>query len=91
MEATFYAPRFKDGKILALADVEIADGVIVKGFRVVNGDKGLFAAVPSKSVQVQGETRYFNQVAFTGPEIKERFLAALLEAYARWEQEKKEG
>lgn len=91
METSFYEPRYKDGKILALADVELTEGVIVKGFRVVRGDKGLFAAVPSKSVQVQGETRYFNQVSFASPEIKARVLGELLAAYQRWEEEKRSG
>lgn len=88
MDTSFYEPRYKDGKVLALVDVEVTEGVIVKGFRVVKGDKGLFASVPAKSVQVQGETRYYHQVTFASPEIRSRFLGAILEDYARWEKEK---
>ena len=91
METSFHEPRYKDGKTVALVDVEVAEGVVVKGFRVVKGDKGLFAMVPSKSVQVQGETRYYKQVTFASLEIRDRFLGELLEAYRRWEKDDREG
>jgi DNA-binding cell septation regulator SpoVG len=84
MEATFYLPKFRDGKILAFADVLVADGMIVRGFRVVDGDKGLFAAVPSRGVVVDGETRYMKQVTFTNSNVRESFLSELLEDYYRW-------
>lgn len=84
MQVSFYEPRNKDGKIRAFADVDVAEGVIVRGFRVVDGAKGLFASVPQRSVMVSGQTRYMNQVVFAKPELKERFLAELLEAYRAW-------
>ena len=86
MEPKFYEPKFKDSKILAFADIEIVDGITVRGFRVVNGDKGLFASVPQRPVNIEGETRYLNQVVFSTPEKKEKFLAELLEAYEEWEK-----
>lgn len=84
MEAKFYEPKFKDGKILAFADVDLVEGVTVRGFRVVNGDNGIFAAVPSRPVMVEGETRYFNQVVFAEASKRDEILDKLLEAYARW-------
>ena len=86
MKVEFSAPRGRDTKILAFADVTIADGVIVRGFRVSDGVNGVFAAVPTKAVETNGETRYWNQVAFESPEIKERFLAELLESYWKWKR-----
>lgn len=88
MQASFYEPKYKDGKILAFADIDLADGVIVRGFRVVDGAKGLFAAVPTRGVVVSGQTRYMNQVVFARPELKERFLSELLEAYRLWQDER---
>ncbi len=41
METKFYPPTIKDGKILAFADVDIVEGITVRGFRIVNGDNGL--------------------------------------------------
>ena len=90
MQASFYEPKYKEGKILAFADVDIGEGVIVRGFRVVDGAKGLFAAVPQKGVLVSGQTRYMNQVVFAKPELKERLLSDLLEAYRRWRDERDE-
>ena len=84
MEAHFYAPRTKRGKIVAFADVELEEGVFVRGFRIVDGDRGRFAAVPSRPVNVNGETRYWNQIGFANKKRKETFMAELLEAYDRW-------
>lgn len=86
MEAKFSEPKFKDGKILAFADVDLATGVTVRGFRVVSGEQGVFAAVPSKPITVEGKTRYMNQVVFSDPALKERFLSELLDSYHSWEQ-----
>jgi DNA-binding cell septation regulator SpoVG len=85
MEANFYEPRYnRDGKIVALADVVVAEGIIVKGFRVVRGEKGLFASVPTRSFVAEGKTRFLPQVTFTSPEHRSRFLGALLEAFQKW-------
>ncbi len=91
VEAKFSEPKFKDGKILAFADVDLVGGITVKGFRVVSGDQGLFAAVPSRPVTVDGRTRYMNQVVFSDPTIKERFLTDLLDSYHAWEQQREPG
>lgn len=90
MEAKFYEPKYKDGKILAFADVQLADGITVRGFRVVNGVNGTFAAVPSRPVTVEGQTRYQNQVVFEKRETADRFLAKLLEAYEAWSRKEAE-
>jgi len=87
MDASFYEPRYKkDGKIVALADVDISDGIIVKGFRVIRGEKGLFASVPTKSFLVEGRTRYMPQVVFASPDRRSQFLEALLDAYQKWKE-----
>ena len=84
MDMRFYSPKAKDGKILAFADVTLADGMIVKGFRVVDGDNGRFAAVPSRSFMVDGTPRFVNQVAFTTADFRESFLRELLDGYELW-------
>jgi DNA-binding cell septation regulator SpoVG len=86
MEVCFYPRKQKEGKILAFADVVVADGITVRGFRVVDGDKGLFAAVPSRSFTVDGKPRFANQVVFATQEIRDRFLSELLESYYQWQQ-----
>ncbi len=86
MKVEFSSPKGRDTKILAFADVTIGEGIIVRGFRVSDGVNGVFAAVPSKPVRINGEQRYWNQVAFESQEIRERFLAELLESYNRWKE-----
>jgi DNA-binding cell septation regulator SpoVG len=83
MVVTFHPPK-RDGKILAFADVMVADGITVCGFRVVDGDNGLFADVPSKGFQVDGTTRFYRQVIFADKELKERFLSELIDEFHRW-------
>jgi DNA-binding cell septation regulator SpoVG len=83
MEANFYPSRY-DGKVLAYADVEVVKGIMVRGFRVVNGKNGLFASAPQKPFVVGGETRWASQVLFSDSELKERFLAEILDAYRLW-------
>jgi DNA-binding cell septation regulator SpoVG len=89
MIVTFYPPK-KDGKIIAFADVMVADGITIRGFKVINGDKGLFAAVPSRGFEVEGETRWANSVVFADSELRERFLSKLLEDFHRWDKSRRE-
>ncbi len=84
MEAKFYEPMYKDGKIVAFADIDVAEGITIRGFRVIKGVNGLFAAVPSKPVTVDGQTQYMKQVVFDTNDHREEFLAKLLRDYAAW-------
>jgi len=86
MEAKFYEPKYKDGKIVAFADVDLAEGITLRGFRVIAGVNGLFAAVPSKPVTVDGQTEYVKQVVFDTNGHREEFLAKLLNDYQAWMQ-----
>ena len=92
MDISFYEPRYnKEGKIVAFADVNVADGIIVKGFRVIRGENGLFASVPTKSFVVEGRTRYTPQVVFANPDQRTRFLSGLLDAYQKWNEGRSDG
>jgi len=84
MKVEFYPAKSRDTKILAFGNVTVAEGIVVRGFRIVDGAKGVFAAVPSRPITVNGEARFVNQVAFESAEIRERFLAELLDDYHRW-------
>ncbi len=86
MEAKFYEPKYKDGKIVAFADVDLAEGITIRGFRVINGANGLFAAVPSRPVTVDGQTQYMKQVVFDTNDHRDEFLAKLLLDYEAWRQ-----
>lgn len=90
MKVDFYPPKGRDTKVLAYADVTVVEGVVIRGFRVTDGAKGVFASVPSKPFTVNGERRFWNQVKFTNEEIRERFLGELLESYYRWRKNEAE-
>ena len=86
MQARFYEPKHKDGKILAFADVDLDGGITIRGFRIVNGVNGMFAGVPSRSAIVDGQTQYYNQVLFDSEKRREEFLGQLLKDYEAWRQ-----
>ena len=89
MDAKFYEPKYKDGKIAAFADIVLDNldrGITLRGFRVIDGVNGLFVAVPSKPVTVDGQTEYVKQVVFDTNEHREEFLAKLLNDYQAWMQ-----
>lgn len=91
LRATFHEWSQKGSRIVAFADVDVAEGVIVRGFKVIRGQNGLFAAVPTKARTVNGETRYVNQVLFGDPDRRKRFLDGVLGAYRRWKGESESG
>jgi DNA-binding cell septation regulator SpoVG len=86
MKASFTLPKTTAGTILALAEVELVDGIIVKGFRILRKDAGIVAAVPSRSFTVAGKTQWMNQVAFESSEVRKRFLETLVDEYHRWQR-----
>jgi DNA-binding cell septation regulator SpoVG len=90
MKVDFQPPKGRDTKILAFADVTLSEGVVVRGFRITDGSNGMFVGIPSKAISINGEQRYWHQIAFTTPEIRERFLSDLLEEFHRWRKEEVE-
>ena len=66
-----------DSKLKAFADVSFS-GVVIKGFSVVNGEKGLFVSMPRH----QGKDgKWYNTVYPSTKELKEQLSEAVLEAY----------
>ena len=66
-----------DSKLKAFVDVSIS-GVVVKGFSVVNGSKGLFVSMPRH----QGKDgKWYNTVYPATKELKQELSEVVLEAY----------
>lgn len=40
-------PKDGNGKLLAFFDVETNDGIVIKGFKLINGPSGKFVSPPS--------------------------------------------
>ena len=66
-----------DSKLKAFADVSFS-GVVIKGFSVVDGSKGLFVSMPRH----QGKDgKWYNTVNPLTKELKQQLSDVVLEAY----------
>ena len=66
-----------DSKLKAFADVSFS-GIVIKGFSVVNGEKGLFVSMPRH----QGKDgKWRDTVTPATKELKQQLSEAVLEAY----------
>lgn len=66
-----------DSKLKAFADVSFS-GMVIKGFSVVNGEKGLFVSMPRH----QGKDgKWYDTVTPATKELKQQLTEAVLEAY----------
>lgn len=67
----------EDSKLKAFVDVSIGD-FIIKGFRILNGQKGLFLAMP----QEQGKDgKWYNVFSPATEEAKQNLSEVVLAAY----------
>ena len=67
-----------EGKLKAFVDVAIADLLMIKGLRVINGKKGLFVGMPRE----QGRDGQWYQTIFPlNEEAKSQLDSVVLQAY----------
>ncbi len=67
-----------DGKLKAFADVKFADCIIVKGFTVAQGTKGVFVSMPRKASK---DGKWFDTLTPLSEEFKQELQDKVLEAY----------
>ena len=77
----------KEGKMKAVVSVTIDDEVVVHDIKVIEGDKGLFIAMPSRRSS-DGEYRDVAHPINTS--TRERLQAVILEAYEKAEESAEE-
>jgi len=68
----------KDGAIKAFVDVSINDALLIKGFRVVSGPRGLFVTMPQEKGKNE---RWYNTVHCLSNDIRAFVADRVLEAY----------
>lgn len=73
----------KEGKMKAVVSVTIDDEFVVHDIKVIEGDKGLFIAMPSRRSS-DGEYRDVAHPINTS--TRERLQAVILEAYEKAEE-----
>ena len=67
-----------DSRVRAFVDISINDLLLIKGLKVVQGEKGLFVSMP----QEQGkDKRWYDQVRCMNREIFGTITEKVLEAY----------
>ena len=77
----------KEGKMKAVVSVTIDDEFVVHDIKVIEGDKGLFIAMPSRRSS-DGEYREVAHPINTS--TRERLQAVILEAYEKAEESPEE-
>lgn len=77
----------KEGKMKAVVSVTIDDEFVVHDIKVIEGDKGLFIAMPSRRLS-DGEYRDVAHPINTS--TRERLQAVILEAYEKAEESAEE-
>ena len=67
-----------DGNLKAFVDVKFSDAIIVKGFNVVMGNRGVIVTMPRK---VSKDCRWFDILTPLNDEVKAEIETKILEAY----------
>lgn len=69
--------KIEGGKTAAFIDIETDDGIIIKGFRLVNGTNGLFLAAPDE----KGKNGKYHENVILPKELKAKFEKLAIEEY----------
>uniref|UniRef100_A0A7V3E6Q5 SpoVG family protein n=1 Tax=Ignavibacterium album TaxID=591197 RepID=A0A7V3E6Q5_9BACT len=71
--------KLNGGKTLAFFDIETDDGIIIKGFRLVDGSKGKFIASPDE----KGKDGKFYETVILPKSMKEELEKVALAEYEK--------
>jgi len=69
-----------DGNLKAFADVKFSDTIIVKGFNVLMGKRGVFVTMPRKASK---DGRWFDILTPLNDEVKKEIEDKVLDAYEK--------
>lgn len=70
--------RFENGKVKAFCDLVFGDLFLVRGFRIVHGEKGIFVGMPQ---QQSKQGKWFDVFRPVTNEVREYITQLVLEAY----------
>lgn len=71
--------KVEGGKTVAFVDIETDEGIIIKGFRLVNGQKGLFLASPD----AKGKDGSYYETVIVPPQLKQKFEKLAIEEFQK--------
>ena len=66
------------GSTKAFCDLSVLDSLIIKGLRVVEGEKGLFVSMPREEGK---DGKWYNTIMALNREVKDEIERIVLEAY----------
>ena len=72
-----------DSKMRAVASITIDDEFVIHDIKIIDGDKGLFIAMPSRKT---GDGEYRDIAHPISSEVRQRMQTTILEAYANSEE-----
>ena len=89
MQITDVRVRMKgnDSKMKAIASITIDDVFVIHDIKVIDGEKGMFIAMPSRKA---GDGEYKDIAHPINPEVRAMFEEAIFEAYKNAEDEASE-
>lgn len=73
----FRINKVEGGKTVAFVDIETDDGIIIKGFRLVNGQNGLFLASPDE----KGKDGNYYETVIVPKTIKQKMEQLAIEEF----------
>lgn len=68
-----------NGKLLAFFDVQTNDGIVIKGFRLVNGTNGMFISAPDE----KGKDGKFYETVILPKDMKDSLQKMAIEEYKK--------
>lgn len=69
------------GNLKAFFDLETAEGITIKGFKIADGKNGLFVGVPSEQDR-NDKTKYWDKVLMS-KELKEELTGKAMQEYSK--------
>ncbi|MEW6062005.1 MAG: septation protein SpoVG family protein [Bacteroidota bacterium] len=69
------------GSLKAFFDLETAEGITIKGFKIADGKNGLFVGVPSEQDR-NDKTKYWDKVLMS-KELKEELTGMAIQEYSK--------
>lgn len=73
-----------DSKMRAVASITIDDEFVVHDIKIIDGEKGLFIAMPSRKI---GDAEYKDIAHPINTEVRERMQTTILDAYHKMLEE----
>jgi stage V sporulation protein G len=70
----------KIGKIHATVDIRTSEGFIIRGFKVIEGENGLFVGMPSERTRAG---KYIDLVKIADPNLREILETIILDAFQK--------